>query len=97
MLAHDLETPPAQVDLLVQRRALLIVVEVKTRREVPRELALGPAQSARLARAANWLLARRGARFDSVRIDLVSVVIPRRAPWWPRIRHYPGALGEVEN
>lgn len=91
IIARNLRTPFAEVDLLVRRGRALVLVEVKTLyRPAHSELLVRLSQQRRLARAAAHLAAERGAR--EVRIDLIVVTVrPGLRP--PGIRHLPGAWG----
>jgi Holliday junction resolvase-like predicted endonuclease len=75
-----------QIDLMMIKGSLLLVVEVKTRRNLAEALlALKKPQSSRLARAARQVAA---AYPDlAVRADAV-LVFPR----WPLIHHVAGAI-----
>jgi putative endonuclease len=76
LLARNLRTPCAEVDLLaVDPAGELVVVEVKARHPLSwmrEEDALRPRQRARLGRALEWVARRRAWR-GPVRIDLVAV------------------------
>ena len=76
ILARNLRTPYAEVDLLCHDPAkVLVLVEVKARSMVSwleGEDNLGPAQRLRLGRAAEWL-AMRSPPGQAVRLDLALV------------------------
>ena len=76
LLARNLRTPCAEVDLLaVDPAGELVVVEVKARHPLSwmrQEDALRPHQRARLGRALEWI-ARRHAWRGAVRLDLAAV------------------------
>lgn len=76
VLARNLRTPYAEVDLLCHDPAkVLVLVEVKARSMLSwldGEDNLGPTQRLRLGRAAEWL-ALRSPPSQSVRIDLALV------------------------
>ena len=75
-----------QTDLLLQRDATLLLVEVKTRRRLePLEKVLSHAQRERLRRQAAWLAARQPNL--TVRLDAVVVT-----PQWPFLRRYVNIL-----
>jgi len=78
LLAENLRTPFAEVDLLMlSPQGKLVVMEVKARRSsscVDGEDCLGWRQRLRLFRAAEWLLQRRGLAQD-IRVDLVLVAL----------------------
>jgi putative endonuclease len=82
ILGMRLRTPQAEVDLAVQRGAVLAIVEVKQRRSLEEALlAVSPAQRERLRRAGRALAARLGRNKPSVvRLDLVALAPGR----WPR-------------
>ena len=90
VLGLRLKTPFGEIDLLVQRGAVLAVVEVKRRRTLEVGLeAMRAVQRERLARAGANLAARQGgAQGLTVRLDLIALA-PRR---WPR--HIPAAWGQ---
>ena len=92
ILARDLRTPAAQVDLLARRGKALVLCEVKSRRG-PIEITLRLAQQRRLARAARWVLDEWAEPDTMLRVDLITVefIYPLA---FPRIRHYPDCLGE---
>lgn len=75
-----------QIDLLMARGSVLLVIEVKARRNLAEALlALKKQQSRRLAQAARQVAA---AYPDmAVRADLVLVT-----PAWPVIHHVAGAI-----
>ena len=82
ILGMRLRTPQAEVDLAVQRGAVLAIVEVKQRRTLEEALlAVSPAQRERLRRAGRALAARLGRNKPAVvRLDLVALAPGR----WPR-------------
>ncbi len=86
-LARNLRTPFGEIDLVVRRGNLVVLVEVKARGLLDGAAsALAPAQQARILRAGAWYVGRRPelAGCDQ-RCDVVLV-----APWrWPR--HLVGA------
>ena len=64
-------TGRAEIDIIAQRRNLMVFIEVKRRRDVPTAWsAITPAQSVRLRRAAENFIARVGwsgdTRFDAI-------------------------------
>lgn len=96
VLARNLRTPAAEIDLLARHRGTLVLVEVKTRRSAPRRpgrLPLSVRQRRRLARAAIWAHARWGAG-GGVRVDVVSVEFPWYWLPWPRVRIARAIVGE---
>lgn len=93
ILARRLQTPVGEIDILARRGRMLAVVEVKRRpdRATAGEAVL-PAQRRRLARAADWVLARGetlgaggidGLRFDLIWVDRLG--LPHHLPdaWRP--------------
>ena len=81
ILGFRLKTPQGEIDLLVQKGAVIVVVEVK--RRVSLETALEAVtwrQRERLVRAAQSLAARRPAMAGAaVRLDLIALA-PGRLP-----------------
>ncbi len=74
--ARRLRTAAGEIDLVAERRGLLAIVEVKSRRDLAEAAAaLGPRQRARLRAAAELLLAEHpawgaaGVRFDVLLVD----------------------------
>ncbi|MEM7165693.1 MAG: YraN family protein [Planctomycetota bacterium] len=91
ILARNLRTPVAEVDLLARKRDTLIVIEVKSRRG-RWEGTIGFSQQQRLARAALWLLPHYGRGQQGIRIDMITVRFGVRPLRWPRLRHYEGVI-----
>lgn len=101
LLARNWRCREGEIDILARDGDVLVVCEVKTRRDVgfgtPLE-AVTPAKAARLRRlAARWLAATREARaadggggFADVRFDVVSVLLPRAGG--PVVEHVRGAF-----
>jgi putative endonuclease len=86
IVAVDPDPPPGG-----SASACLVVCEVKTRRSLAAGLpvdAVTPAKLARLRRLAGLWLAQQDAGFAEVRIDVVSVVVPRRGG--PIVEHLRG-------
>lgn len=80
ILARNWRCPAGEIDILARRGDLLAVVEVKARADLDRAAAaLGPVQRRRIARAAEWWLARHPGP-ERIRFD-VMLVAPGR---WPR-------------
>jgi putative endonuclease len=91
LLGFRLRTPQGEIDLLVQKRSVVVVVEVKRRATLEDALAsVTWTQRQRLIRAARATVARRPALANaSVRLDLIALA-PGRPP-----RHIRGAWGET--
>jgi putative endonuclease len=87
ILGFRLKTPQAEIDLLVQKGAVIAVVEVKRRATLETALAAVTwRQRERLVRAALALAARRPSLAGAaVRLDLIALA-PGRLP-----RHIPDA------
>ena len=87
ILGFRLRTPLGEIDLLVQKKDVLAVVEVKLRTSLDAALdAVSVRQRERLRRAARTVAARRPAVAGaSVRLDLIALAPGR----WPR--HVPDA------
>ena len=76
VVARNWRCPIGEVDLIVRRRRLLVVVEVKARRTEafgPAAAAVGPVKQQRLRRLAAEWLATSGTRGVEVRFDVVAV------------------------
>jgi len=82
ILGLRLKTPQAEIDLLVSKRDLVAVIEVKRRTSIDSALdAVTPRQRERLLRAARSIAARRpDLAAAAIRLDLMALA-PRR---WPR-------------
>ncbi|MEZ5830712.1 MAG: YraN family protein [Dongiaceae bacterium] len=109
ILAVNWRCPAGEVDILARRGQVLAAVEVKRRSSglAPGEgaadaalFAISPHQQARVARAAEVFLTRRGDCHGlELRLDAITVTEPTRWPWtnlaralhwgWPR--HFPAA------
>jgi putative endonuclease len=91
ILGFRLKTPQGEIDLLVQKGAVVAVVEVKRRADLETALeAVTWRQRERLVRAAQSLAARRPALANAaVRLDLIALA-PGRLP-----RHIPDAWREA--
>ena len=68
ILARNLRTPVAEIDLLARRGSRMVICEVKTRRGDPGEVRISGDQRRRLARAARWVFGRWGSPGGSLRI-----------------------------
>lgn len=81
-----------EIDIVARDGDVLVVCEVKTRRDGSFEhpmAAVTPEKAARLRTLAErWIQAHGGAPPGGVRIDLVGVVLPRRGA--PRVEHVRG-------
>lgn len=91
ILARRHRTPYGEIDIIAARLGRIAFVEVKRRATaLDAEAALTPHQSARIASAADYWLARNPSYQDrEVGLDAVLVV-----PWrWPR--HIPNAMDKV--
>jgi len=76
VVARNWRCPTGEVDLIVRRGRLLVVVEVKARRTEtygPAASAVGPVKQQRLRRLAAAWLATSGTRGVEVRFDVVAV------------------------
>ena len=75
VLARRVRTPAGELDLVAEREGLLAFVEVKARATLTdAAFALGPAQRARLLRAAeSWMGANPGHGEAGVRFDVLLV------------------------
>ena len=93
ILARNLRTPLAEIDILARQREHLVVVEVKTRHGQFLDDGISLAQRRRLARAAGWVHSRRGGD-GGVRVDLIKVELPSRGRIGvPRLRHLKAIVG----
>ncbi len=75
LLARNLRTPVGEIDILARRRGILVIVEVKSRRDADdAALAMTPRQQQRLVRAAEYVRAGRAdLRHCDVRFDVMLV------------------------
>jgi len=91
LLGFRLRTPQGEIDLLVQKGPVVVVVEVKRRASLEAALAsVTWTQRERLTRAAWAIVARRPHLANAaVRLDLIALA-PGRMP-----RHIRGAWGET--
>ncbi|HEY5071578.1 MAG TPA: YraN family protein [Caulobacteraceae bacterium] len=90
LIGLRLRTAYGEIDLLVRKGGVLVVVEVKRRKSLESALdAVTPRQRERLRRAAQAVAARGGSPASiSVRLDLMALA-PGRLP-----RHIPDAWRE---
>lgn len=81
LLGFRLRTPLGEIDLLVQKRSVIALVEIKRRRTIEDALlAVTPIQRDRLLRAARSVVARRPALAEmAIRLDLIALA-PGRLP-----------------
>ncbi len=91
LLGFRLRTPQGEIDLLVQKGPVVVVVEVKRRTSIEDALAsVTWAQRDRLVRAARATVVRRPhLATAAVRLDLIALA-PGRLP-----RHIRGAWGDA--
>jgi putative endonuclease len=91
LLGFRLRTPQGEIDLLVQKGPIVVVVEVKRRATLEGALAsVTWTQRERLTRAARAIVARRPRLASAaLRLDLIALA-PGRLP-----RHIRGAWGET--
>ena len=91
LLGFRLRTPQGEIDLLVQKGPVIVVVEVKRRATLEGALAsVTWTQRERLTRAARAIVARRPRLAGAaLRLDLIALA-PGRLP-----RHIRGAWGET--
>ena len=76
MVARNWRCPTGEIDLVVRRRRLIVVVEVKARRTDafgPAAAAVGPVKQQRMRRLAAEWLADHGTAGVEVRFDVVAV------------------------
>ncbi len=91
VIARNLRTRTAEIDVLARRRRLFVAVEVKSRRDHPApERCVSPAQHARLVRALRELAPHLRPRPRLLRIDVIAVRFLRAER--PEIRHFPGRV-----
>jgi putative endonuclease len=91
LLGFRLRTPQGEIDLLVQKGPVVVIVEVKRRTRLEEALeSVTWAQRERLTRAARSAVARRpGLANAALRLDLIALA-PGRLP-----RHIRSAWGEA--
>ncbi len=93
LLARRFKTPVGEIDLIVKRGRVIAFVEVKARQSRRDALeAVSPQARIRIARAAEWYLARMAAethkKAEITRFDMV-LVVPGQRP-----HHMPDAWRE---
>lgn len=90
VVASNLRTRYGEIDLLVQKRRLLVAVEVKARRHHPApEWSLQQAQLARLRRSLVALGGTHRPRPRTLRVDVVTVRPSNADTQW-EVTHFPG-------
>ena len=88
VVARNLRTRHAEIDILMRRRSLWVAVEVKTRRRHPApERCVEIEQIEGLAQALQKLCTTLRPRPKELRIDIVAVRLLKNGP---EIRHFPG-------
>ncbi len=94
ILAQNLRTPFGEIDLIVVKGEWVVFVEVKARSSnefgTPVE-GLRPHQQARIRRAAEWFLAKRGWAERNRRFDMMAVDLDERGRVM-HIEHIPDAF-----
>ena len=79
----NFRAPPGEIDLIAWEGRVLCFIEVRARRSArwggPLDT-VGGVKQRRLARAAQWYLARRGGPPPLCRFDVVSVLAPVHGP-----------------
>jgi putative endonuclease len=91
--ARNVRLAGVEVDLIAKRGALVVFVEVKTRRGEAQggpELAVDAAKQARLVRAASAWLREHPGRARRLRFDVVACRAHASGRW--QIDHWPGAF-----
>ena len=83
VIVRRLRTPVGEIDILVRRRNVLAIVEVKTRRTRRAALeSVTARQRMRLQRATQWLIASRPDLAElNIRFDVIAI-----APWCMPVR-----------
>ncbi|MCA8941543.1 MAG: YraN family protein [Planctomycetes bacterium] len=90
IVARNLRTRIAEIDILARRRRLWVAVEVKTRRgPVAPERTVDPRQLERLADALRALAPSLAPRPRSLRVDVVAITVPVPDSD-PELWHFPG-------
>jgi putative endonuclease len=92
ILARNVRADGVEIDLIVARGALVVFVEVKTRRGRTHggtEEAVDPRKRARLVRGAAAWLAASPRRYPRARFDVVACEVG--AAGW-HLRHWPAAF-----
>lgn len=93
VLERNFRTPVGEIDLIGRQGAVLLFVEVKTRRGHPfgtPQEAVGPRKQAQIIKAAQWyLLGGRGGGLQP-RFDVVAIEV---GDGGPVLEHIPDAFG----
>lgn len=93
VLERNFRTPVGEIDVIAEEGGALCFIEVKWRRTSghgdPAE-AVTPEKQRRLARAAEWYLARRGGPPPVCRFDVVAILASDAAN--PRVEIFPDAF-----
>ena len=92
ILERNVRLPGGELDLVARDGEVVVFVEVRSRRRGSRfspEATVDRAKRARLARAADAWLSRRGLPLARCRFDVVAVVASRAGY---RLRHHRGAF-----
>jgi putative endonuclease len=93
IVARNARADGVEIDLVAARGALVVFVEVKTRRTrtagAPEE-AVDARKRARLVRGAAAWLCERGSRGRRARFDVIACECDPHGGW--QIRHWPGAF-----
>jgi len=90
ILGRRQRTPHGEIDIVARRRRRIVFVEVKYRRsQAEAEDALRPKQARRVARAADYWLARRPAFEDFEQGFDAILVLPWSWPKWIRDAYEP--------
>ena len=93
VLDRNWRCPSGELDIVARRADVLAVCDVKTRRSerfgTPQE-AVTPAKLERLRRLAGLWTASHPERFDTVRIDVIAVIVDQAG--MTRLTHIEGVL-----
>jgi putative endonuclease len=92
VLERNVRLPGGELDLVAREGEVIVFVEVRSRRRGSRfspEATIDRVKRARLARAADAWLSRRGLPLARCRFDVVAVVASRAGY---RLRHHRGAF-----
>ena len=87
VVARRFKTPMGEIDLVAERGRVLVFVEVKARGTMAGALeSIQSRQTGRIARAAEYYLARQRQGFDEIRFDVIALELPLK------IRHIQSAF-----